>query len=378
METLTAPQGKFQLARYPLRQKETLRAWDAADEYLLQQITDEGLLDSQPSLLILNDSFGALCVALAEQRPQLASDSYLAHQGTLANLTNNDLPSGQVQLLDSLQAPQGPLDLVLIKVPKTLALLEDQLHRIRPLLHTDTRIIGAGMVKAIHSSSLKLFEEIIGPTHTSLAKKKARLIFSQLDKGLTPGDSPYPTSYNLEGTDYRIINHANVFSRESLDIGCRFLLQHLPKGTSARQIIDLGCGNGVLGLMAAAHNPDAELLFLDESYMAIASARANFNAAFGTSHTAEFKVTDCLSGVDKNSADLILNNPPFHQQHAVGDSIAWQMFKESHKTLKTGGELWVVANRHLGYHIKLKKLFGNCDTVAGSKKFVVLRATKNQ
>jgi len=377
METLTAPQGKFRLARYPLRQKESLRAWDAADEYLLQQIADEGLLDSQPSMLILNDGFGALSVALAEQRPQMASDSYLAHQGTLANLTNNDLPSGQVQLLDSLQTPQGPLDLVLIKVPKTLALLEDQLHRIRPLLHADTRIIGAGMVKAIHSSTLKLFEEIIGPTHTSLARKKARLIFSQLDKGLTPGDNPYPTSYTLEGTDYRIINHANVFSRESLDIGCRFLLQHLPKGTSAQRIIDLGCGNGVLGLMAAAHNPDAELLFLDESYMAIASARANFHAAFGTSRTAEFKVTDCLSGVDKNSADLILNNPPFHQQHAVGDSIAWQMFKESHKVLKTGGELWVVANRHLGYHIKLKKLFGNCDTIAGNKKFVILRAFKN-
>ena len=41
METLIVQQGEFQLARYPLRQKETLRAWDAADEYLLKQIAEE-------------------------------------------------------------------------------------------------------------------------------------------------------------------------------------------------------------------------------------------------------------------------------------------------------------------------------------------------
>lgn len=376
METLTTPQGKFRLARYPLRPKETLRAWDAADEYLLQQLSDDGLPAKPTSTLILNDSFGALTVALAEQRPQMQSDSYLAHQGTLANLETNGLTTTGIALLDSLKTPSPPLDLVLIKIPKGLALLEEQLHRIRPLLHEGTRIIGAGMVKAIHNSTLKLFEEIIGPTHTSLARKKARLIFSQWDSTLTPGNSPYPKAYRLEGTDFQISNHANVFSREGLDIGTRFLLEHLPRNTDIRRIIDLGCGNGVVGLMAAAQNPDAELLFLDESYMAVASAETNFRAAFGDERPAEFRVTDCLAGVAANSTDLVLNNPPFHQQHAVGDFTAWQMFKESRQVLRSGGELRVIGNRHLGYHTKLKRLFGNCTTVANNKKFVILQAIK--
>jgi 16S rRNA (guanine1207-N2)-methyltransferase len=45
--------------------------------------------------------------------------------------------------------------------------------------------------------------------------------------------------------------------------------------------------------------------------------------------------------------------------------------------MRPGGEIWVVGNRHLGYHAKLKHLFYNCDIVASNARFVVLRATKN-
>ena len=74
--------------------------------------------------------------------------------------------------------------------------------------------------------------------------------------------------------------------------------------------------------------------------------------------------------------DLVLINPPFHQQHSIGDAVAWQMFMDARRVLVEGGELRIVGNRHLGYHAKLKKLFGNCETVDANKKFVVLSATK--
>lgn len=376
METLRVPQGEFTLHRYPRRNKETLRAWDAADEYLLQQLADENLPGEKHKLLIINDSFGALSTALADHAPTLWSDSYLAHQGTRANLQANGKLPQAVTLLESVKDPENVYDLVLIKVPKTLALLEDQLHRLRPHLHPRTRILAAGMVKAIHTSTLKLFEKILGPTTTSLARKKARLIFSELNPSLTPGDSPYPQSYTLEGTNYNISNHANVFSREKLDIGTRFFLQHLPS-MDAKRIIDLGCGNGLVGIVAAERNSNAEVTFIDESFMAVASAKENFEAAHRTNKTnATYLATDCLTGVAENHYDLILNNPPFHQQHAVGDFIAWQMFQSSRKCLQPGGELWVIGNRHLGYHAKLKRLFGNCETVASNNKFVVLKAVK--
>jgi len=76
------------------------------------------------------------------------------------------------------------------------------------------------------------------------------------------------------------------------------------------------------------------------------------------------------------SADLVLCNPPFHQQQAVGDQIAKRFFKQVHTVLRPGGELWVIGNRHLGYHVTLKRLFGNADVVASNAKFVILRVVR--
>lgn len=65
-----------------------------------------------------------------------------------------------------------------------------------------------------------------------------------------------------------------------------------------------------------------------------------------------------------------------HQQHAITDHIAWQMFNDARRSLKYGGELYVVGNRHLDYFRKLKRAFGNCTTIATNNKFVILKATK--
>ena len=87
--------------------------------------------------------------------------------------------------------------LLLIKIPKTSALLKQQLLSIKTLIKDDCVIIGAGMTKHIHNSTLKLFSDILGTTKSSLAKKKARLIFSQID---TPNNGVKP--FQLEPYSY--------------------------------------------------------------------------------------------------------------------------------------------------------------------------------
>ena len=378
MEILNVPQGEFRLSRYPARKKEQLRAWDAADEFLLNHISDE--CDLKENILIVNDSFGALAIALSNYKLTTWNDSLLAQQGMEKNFSDNALSTENISIKSSIESPEGDYDAVFIKIPKSLALLEDQLIRLQPFVSSSTIVIAAGMAKAVHTSTLKLFEKYIGETKTSLAKKKARLVFSLPDEKIKKVNSPYPKSYVLEQTQFNIVNHANVFSRESLDIGTRLFLKHIPQSENYKKIIDLGCGNGVVGLIAVDKNPQAELLFLDASFMAVESARETFSSAFDElndqKRTAVFQVNDCLTDIEHNSADLILNNPPFHQDNAVGDEVAWKMFQQSKDVLKQGGELWVIGNRHLAYHIKLKKIFNNCETIASNKKFVVLKAFK--
>ena len=373
--TLLVPQGEFVLQREP--PDERLQAWDAADEYLLGYLDECQVLSRHGKLLLLNDAFGALAVALAEQPVYSWNDSFLAQRALGRNLVANGYPADQVTTNSGIELPTAAVDYVLIKVPRSLALLEHQLYQLRELLHHDTVILGAGMARHIHRSTLELFETILGPTSTTRARKKSRLIKVERDHSLQEGHSPYPDSYQLVvDRSYRIVNHASLFSRDRLDPGSRLMIEHMPVDNGLRRIVDLGCGNGVLGIVAAAMNPAVSLVFADESHMAIASARENFANAFGTLREAEFRLGDCLEGVDDESADLVLVNPPFHQHHTVGDRIARKMFRDARRVLAAGGELRVIGNRHLGYHLRLGRLFGNCTTVAANSKYVLLSTTR--
>lgn len=349
-----------------------LLAWEAADEYLLQQLDETEI---RGPVLILNDTFGALSCALAEHSPYSIGDSYLSELGTRENLRHNGIAESSVTFLDSTaDYPQAP-GVVLIKVPKTLALLEQQLRALRKVVTVQTRIIAGAKARDIHTSTLELFEKVLGPTTTTLAWKKARLINCTFSHPQL-ADAPQTLSWKLEDTGWTIHNHANVFSRTGLDIGARFFMQHLPENLDG-EIVDLGCGNGVIGLSLLAKNPQANVVFVDESPMAVDSSRLNVETNLPEAfERCEFMINNALSGVEPFRFNAVFCNPPFHQKHALTDNIAWEMFHHARRCLKINGELYIVANRHLDYFHKLKKIFGNCATIATNNKFVILKAVK--
>lgn len=376
-DRMTTAWGEYELSRFPEDPGDRLRAWDASDAYLLRHLAAEGT-GLSGSVVVLGDRWGALATALAGHRPTQITDSYLSQEATRANLARAGVEPGAVRLLTTQDPPPERVDVLLVRVPKSLALLEDQLLRLAPAVHADTVVIGTGMVKEIHTSTLRLFERILGPTRTSLAEQKARLIHCSPDPSLRRPVNPWPYSYDLpEGigavSGHTVVNHAGVFCADRLDVGTRFFLGHLPSG--GRRVVDLGCGNGVVGTAVALADPTAEVLFVDESFQAVASAEATYKANGVPGH-AEFRVGDGLAGVAAGSVDVVLNNPPFHSHQATTDATAWRMFTGAARALRPGGELWVVGNRHLGYHVKLRRLFGNSLLVASDPKFVVLKAVK--
>ena len=143
----STPQGDFDLERYPVARNTTLRAWDAADAFLLGHVADvlTGAVSSE--ITVLNDAFGALTVALSADRTvgprnqvNFVSDSHLAWLAMLGNLARNGMAK------PSEPEPGGP-DLVLVKIPKTLALLETQLVQLRQAITPKTVIVGGGMTR---------------------------------------------------------------------------------------------------------------------------------------------------------------------------------------------------------------------------------------
>lgn len=374
MPILESPYARLDLVRQPEQPNEPLQAFDAADEYLLAQLHEQGLA-ATTRVLILNDSFGALACALAQHVEVTSSgDSHLAHLALEKNLQRNALADDAVTFVPASEVAQGPFDRVLIRVPKTLALLEEQLIRLHGQLAPGAQVIAAAMIKHLPRAAGDLLEKYIGPVQASLAVKKARLLTATpVDKPVP--HSPYPTRYRLDQPALELLNHANLFCREDLDIGTRAFLPHLPKALGNLRAADLGCGNGVLGIVYALGNPQAQMTLVDESYMAVQSARENWQAIHGD-RPADIRAGDGLAEQPMDSLDLVLCNPPFHQQQVVGDFLAWRMFTQAKTALCKGGELWIVGNRHLGYHLKLKRLFGKVEQVAATPKFVILRAIK--
>lgn len=391
MEQLRVPQGSFLLDRHPPIRDRPLRAWDAADELLLHHLHDEGL-GATGTVLVVNDSSGALTVALgaAGNLPRFLTDSYVSLLATRANLDRNGIDPGALVVLSgpgdiAVGPDDGPdgrptADVVVIKLPKSAGLLEHQLHQLRQVIDRDTVVVAGAMTRHLHRGALDLFESLIGPTVTSQARKKARLVHPTWDADARPGPSPWPRRYRLDdGTE--VVNHAGVHAASRLDPGTRFLLEHLPGEPRQGTIVDLGCGDGVVGLRLARMHPDASLLLVDESPLAVESARETF-ALNGVDAAARFEVGDVLEDlaggvpVAPGSVDLVVVNPPFHADHAISDEVAWRMLLQSHHALRPGGEVLVVGNRHLGHHAKLRRIFGGFQVVASNPKFVICRATR--
>ncbi|WP_332768311.1 class I SAM-dependent methyltransferase [Pseudomonas koreensis] len=375
MPLLETPFAQLDLIRQPEQQNEPLQAFDAADEYLLNHLAAQ-----QPTadtrVLVLNDSFGALAASLlGKVKVSSSGDSFLGFQGLEKNLLRNGHAFDAVRGIAASEPLVGPFDRVLIRVPKTLALLEEQLIRLQGQLAPGAEVIAAAMVKHLPRAAGDLLERYIGPVQASLAVKKARLLIATPQTKAAVAVSPYPTRYRLDEPPIELLNHANVFCREGLDIGTRAFLPHLPKNLGQARVADLGCGNGVLAIASALQNPDAHYTLVDESYMAVQSALENWRAALGDREVI-VRAADGLAGQEAQSLDVVLCNPPFHQQQVVGDFLAWRMFQQAREALVVGGALYIVGNRHLGYHSKLARLFRGVEQVAATPKFVILKARK--
>lgn len=337
------------------------RGWDAADEYLLSEVTEiDGVT------LVIDDVSGALTCGVSGRVISYNSSicQELLVKDSLA-LNNKD-----AELVSNFDNIDKCVDRVVIRLPKSIDLFEYYIQKIGEN-YPGADVIVCGMVKYMPISMVRLMEKYYDHVKTSLARKKARLIYGTSALNFGDGTS-FPVTYKTdEGLD--IYSYPGVFSYDHLDIGTRFLISNLPndlKGT----VIDLGCASGALGLTAKKMNTDIEIILTDESYLAVESAKETFkqNCLEGT-----FYVMDTLKDIESSSADTILCNPPFHKGNAVTIDVAVNMFKESKRVLKRGGSLFVVANRHLGYHKKLRTIFHNLKRVAENSKFMIFSVKKS-
>ncbi len=353
--------GAYTLIRPGTNPKQPLRAWDAADEYLIQlQLSN----NPEEPLLILNDQFGALGTCLNVQTVAWVSDSYCAHQSLNKNLTENQIAHRFpcYNPVEDWAVEQG-INQALIKLPKNLSYLTFLLKKCSDLNIRNVKI--AGMMKHLPKNILPFLQKF-GEVNRLPFKKKATIYELSITKAIS---CPYPKN-NTFGS-IKLSSHANVFGRDKLDPGAAFVIDNINSLPKKQQVADLCSGSGILGLAYLNKHPESQVHFFDESYMAVDSSQRS--CALNQQSNVKFSWEDGLSN-SQEYFDLIICNPPFHEEHTVGDHIAKRLFSDAKQHLKPQGNVFIIGNRHLGYHASLKKYFKHVETIAANSKFILLKA----
>lgn len=362
---------KLNLRQYPPVHRG--QAFNSADALLVDAAAACPI--SGAATLVVNDEFGALCCAL--QAATAWTDSYLASRSVQENLKRNNL--AHINILWSTETLIEALTdhkctLVVMRVPKQLSYFEYQLSQLSQLLPAGARVLLAGMDKHLSPATASLIETYIGPTQRHRGQHKARL-FSACRDERCPTPFSGMGEYYSDTLNQPLISLANVFAREKIDIGSRFLLDSLDKLAPTERVIDLACGNGIVGLTAASRGLCKSLLMCDESAMAIASATINTERC-ALRCDVSYHHGDGLLDYKGELAQLILCNPPFHLNHRVDEGVGRRLLAQCAARLVQGGSLCLVANRHLNYLPVLKRDFTVVEELAQNNKFVVWRARR--
>ncbi len=173
----------------------------------------------------------------------------------------------------------------------------------------------------------------------------------------------------------RMVSLPGVFAHGRLDRGTEVLLQALAqlKGKNAPKgrILDFGCGIGVIGLSLLVKNPELRLTLLDDSALALESARLSLLA---NGLQAELLPSDGLAEV-RQRFDWIVSNPPFHRGVVSDYGIAHRFFAQARSVLSKQGKMLLVSNNHLPYEAWLAEQFGRVDQLESGSGYKVLRAS---
>lgn len=153
------------------------------------------------------------------------------------------------------------------------------------------------------------------------------------------------------GHPLRLWTEPGLFSQSSVDAGTLAMLACVTFSPDDR-VLDLGCGYGVVGIVAARTARPENVFLVDIDPVAVGAATTNVasNGAAGASVV----LSDGFRDFRETGFTKILSNPPYHADFAVPKHFIEKGFNR----LAIGGSLFMVTKRELWYRRKLEAIFG--------------------
>lgn len=360
------------LRRWPDVEAPGLVATDAADRLILDE-SEPARARAGDGIAVIGDAYGALTLGAVTDGGhgiRVHQDALTGERALAANAERFGLAG---------RYTSRPLDadlvhdarVVLVRLPRSLDALRDIAGLVAAHASREVVVYAGGRVKHMSLAMNDVLREHFERVDVTHARQKSRVLVA---RGPHDGRDPEPRRVVRHGLV--VCAFGGVFAGASIDIGTRFLLEHLPAVIPADgAVIDLACGTGVVASALALRHPGIRVVACDHSAAAVASARATA-VANGVGDRIDIVRDDMLASQPDAGASFVVVNPPFHSGAAVHEGIAPRMFADAARALRPGGELWAVWNSALRYRPALERLVGPTRQVARNSKFTVTASVR--
>lgn len=171
-------------------------------------------------------------------------------------------------------------------------------------------------------------------------------------------------SFKFQSLEFYLAS--GVFSKTRIDKGTELLLNSAIIQPNWN-ILDLGCGDGIIGISIAKVFPNSKVLLSDINERAVATTQKNIE--LNKIKNAKVKKSNIFINI-KQSFDTILLNPP----QSAGKDVCFNMITQSKNHLNKNGLLQIVARNKKGgksLYNKMYDTFKNCLVIAKSGGFWV-------
>lgn len=355
----------------------------------MRLLAEQAKITAGERVLILPCGHGALGVWAATrsgaENITLCDTNIIAVQAAQQTLQANGCFGARVVVGFS-TGQEAAYDVVLMTLPKGRDLWRLHFLYAFSALREGGRLYLAGANDGGIKSAIRDGAELFGP-EVLLAYKRSNRVVAFARRPAPGGDLPAnyrapgiaPGTFNefaiqVKGETYTACTRPGVFSWRKLDAGTRLLLDVLDIRAD-EAVLDVGCGYGIIGMVAAKRAPKGQVKLVDVDWLACECAKATLsrNAVTG----AQVLLGDGLAAVAGQAFTLIVSNPPFHSGHEVDYAMAEAFVAEAHSALEPRGRLVLVANRFLPYDRLMSQIFGSTTTLAENPHYHVLSAEKS-
>lgn len=332
--------------------------------------------------------FGAVAATTGQASQVMLTDrNIVSHGAAVRTLEANGAAVASAWLCQGTRVLSSDLraDIVAIRIPHEKLVLLQLLSDAWTTLRIGGRCVIAGATNEGAKSAARLLEQLFGACQVLASESGFRVVSAVKQTDVPPvledfvnpllgHDAFNRVETMLRGGPLTLFTRPGVFSWEHLDDATEILAEQMIVESGAN-VLDLGCGAGALGVVAARLSGSGRITMVDADAEAVRSAEQSAIAAGLTDFRAE--TSDIAHAVRDDRFDVVVSNPPFHVGKATALNVPMQFMRDAFNVLRPGGRLLLVANRTLPYEAALTELFGNMRTVHDGQRFKVLSATRS-